>query len=145
MGNRQVAEQWARAMRDRDAVALTELVHPDIVVSYPQSGEIIRGQDNLLAIASNYPTGLPETDLSELHGTEESVQVTSPLPFGIPTITVAGGGDTFVLEGVAQYPDGGVFHVAMIVQVRDGRIARETSYFAPPFDPPEWRAPFVEP
>lgn len=145
MGNRQVAEQWARAMRDRDAVALAELVHPDVVVSYPQSGEIIRGKDNLLAAVSNYPTSLPETELSELHGTEESVHVRSPLPFGMPTITVAGGGDTFILEGVARYPDGGVFHVAMIVRVRDGLVANETSYFAPPFDPPEWRAPFVEP
>lgn len=145
MGNRQVAEQWARGMRNRDVDALAELVHPDIVVTYPQSGEVIRGRDNLLATASNYPTGLPETDLSGIHGTQEDVQVTSPLPFGMPTITVVGGGDTFVLEGVTEYPDGGIFHVAMIIQVRDGLVASETSYFAPPFDPPEWRAPFVEP
>ena len=145
MHNWQVAEQWAHGMRNRDVAALEELVHPDIVVTYPQSGEVMRGRENLLAMVSNYPTDLPETTLSELHGPHEHVQVSSPLPFGIPTITVVGEGDTFVLEGVATYPNGDVFHVAMIIEVRDGKVASETSYFARPFEAPEWRAPYVEP
>jgi hypothetical protein len=31
-----------------------------------------------------------------------------------------------------------------IGKFRDGKLAEETSYFAAPFDPPEWRQPFVE-
>ena len=144
MHNRQVAEQWARGMRTRDLAPLEELVHPDIVVTYPQSGEVIRGRENLLGMVASYPTDLPETTLAELHGPHEHVQVSSPLPFGIPTITVVGEGDTFVLQGVSTYPDGGIFHVAMIIEVRDGMVASETTYFARPFEAPEWRKPFVE-
>jgi hypothetical protein len=32
----------------------------------------------------------------------------------------------------------------VLVQVRDGKIYRETAYFAAPFEAPEWRAPWVE-
>jgi hypothetical protein len=32
----------------------------------------------------------------------------------------------------------------MLIELVDGRIHRESSYFAEPFDPPAWRAPYVE-
>jgi len=41
--------------------------------------------------------------------------------------------------------DGRIYHVVMIVEFRDGKIVRETRYYADPFDAPEWRAQWVEP
>jgi hypothetical protein len=38
-----------------------------------------------------------------------------------------------------------VYDVANIVEFRDGRIWRETRYYAAPFDPPDWRSQWVEP
>ena len=50
----------------------------------------------------------------------------------------------FVAEGVATYPDGGVYHVAMIMHFEGGEVRRETWYFGEPFEAPEWREPFTD-
>lgn len=143
--NRRIADAWIQGVQDGDVAALAALMHPDIVVTYPQSGEVIRGRENYVAMLSNFPGGLPPTEVDLLIGGEESVQVFSPLPFSIPTVTVTGSGDRFIAEGLVEYPDAGLFHFASIVKVHDGKIAEETDYFAAPFEAPEWRRPYVEP
>ena len=143
MNNHQVAERYVKAAVDQDLSVLTELAHPDIVVTYPQSGETIRGRDNYLAMLSSYPGGLVQLDHLETQGTPESIQVISS-PFGLPRITVSSAGNIFFMEGVAQYPDDGIFNLVGFIEVRDGMVTRETSYFAAQFDPPAWRASFVE-
>jgi hypothetical protein len=32
----------------------------------------------------------------------------------------------------------------VIVELRDGKVAKSTTWYAPPFEAPQWRAPFVE-
>jgi SnoaL-like protein len=93
----------------------------DYVMEMPQSGERIGGRDKMRAFQDAYPN-----------------------PPSIKLRRIIGRGDLFVLEGVSDY-GGEIFHVADIVEFRDGRIARETRYYAPPFDPPQWRAQWVEP
>ena len=145
MDNRQVVEQLAQYTIDRDLEGLARLLHPDVVVRYPQSGEVLRGRDNYLTMLSNYPEGLPEADLEEPHGAKQHVQVSSPIPFAVPTVTVIGSGDTFILEGEAgPYPDGMVYKLVTIVKLRDGKLAEQTAHFAAPFDSPDWRRPYVE-
>jgi ketosteroid isomerase-like protein len=45
-------------------------------------------------------------------------------------------------------PGGGVFNVCVILEFRDGKIARETRYYAEPFQAPagsaQWRLPTEE-
>ena len=55
-----------------------------------------------------------------------------------------GGGDMFVVEGTIDYGDGVPVSYVGIGEVRDGKIARMTEYFANPFEAPAWRADFVE-
>ena len=55
-----------------------------------------------------------------------------------------GGGDVFVVEGSIDYGDGVPVSYVGIGEVRDGKVARMTEYFANPFEAPAWRAPFVE-
>jgi hypothetical protein len=38
-----------------------------------------------------------------------------------------------------QYPDGRVWFTVMLLELRDGKVWRETSYWAEPFDQPQWR------
>jgi hypothetical protein len=38
----------------------------------------------------------------------------------------------------------GPVNTVSIMELRDGKVARETHYFADPFEPPEWRARWVE-
>ena len=144
MNNRQVVEQFVEAMRSQDLDTHAKLVHPDIVVRYPQSGETISGRDNYQAMLASFPGGLGQTSEFDTHGPRESVQVVSPFPFGMPSITISGSGDTFIMEGLADYQNEGVFYIAAIVQILSGLVARATFYFAAPFEAPQWRAAFVD-
>ncbi len=129
---------------NRDPLASAQLMHPDIVVRYPQSGEVIKGRDNYVAMLSNYPSGLPEGEIVDIRGEREAVQVSRPLPFGPPIITVMGSGDTFIIEGTTDYADMGRFNLVAILKLDDGLVSEEVWYWAAPFDAPEWRRPFVE-
>ncbi|MGH9246903.1 MAG: hypothetical protein ACRD29_21830 [Acidimicrobiales bacterium] len=63
-----------------------------------------------------------------------------------PTIRprrVVGAVHVWVVEATSDY-GGRTYHVADIVEFRDGKILRETRYYADPFEAPEWRAPWVE-
>jgi len=55
-----------------------------------------------------------------------------------------GGGDVFVVEGTIDYGDGIPVSYVGIGEMRDGKVARMTEYFANPFEAPAWRADFVE-
>jgi hypothetical protein len=59
-------------------------------------------------------------------------------------IHLSGSGDDFVNTGTIKYPDGSTWHHVTLMTLRGGKIWRETTYFAEPFEAPEWRAPFAE-
>lgn len=142
MDNREVAERCIAAFKRDDIEGAREYIHPDFVATYPQSGEVFRGRDNYLEMLANFPTP-PLVDMEIAHGGYQQVQVTST-PFGPPTISVIGSGDTFVVEGVNRYRNEGVFNVVTILKVENGLVMEETSYFAEPFEAPEWRRQYSE-
>jgi SnoaL-like domain len=133
---------FRRAVRDSDAQAMREgverlfahggpetlspeaeyeLRHEDYVLEMPQSGERIRGREAMRAMQEAFP-----------------------MP---PTITlrrVIGGGPVWVIEGVNDYA-GDVWHVVAVLELSDdGRILRDTRYYAGPVQPPDWRSAWVE-
>ena len=59
-------------------------------------------------------------------------------------VRVAGTGDSWWGEWRITYPDGQVYDCVDLIELREGKVWRETVYWAPPFDAPEWRRPFVE-
>ncbi len=61
-----------------------------------------------------------------------------------PIVQISDTGDLATNEGKGVWPDGRTYHWVQILEYRDGLVWRETQYFAEPFDPPEWRLPFVE-
>ena len=144
MDNHQIAKRYVDAVMAADPQRMAEVVCDDVEVQYPQSGEVIRGRDNYLAVLENYPGGLAGTVDMELSGASREVSVVRPAPFSMPQITVSGSGNLFVAEGVATYPDGGVYYVAMIMHFEGGEVRRETWYFGEPFEAPAWREPFTE-
>jgi ketosteroid isomerase-like protein len=128
--NRKTVEQFLQAMATNDWEAQDRLLADDFVEEYPQSGERIRGKANRRAIIENYPRGEPR-----------DVNASGPAP-KLPVI--AGNGDHFTATGQVKYPNGETWHVVSLVEIRDGKIARMTDYFAAPFEAPAWRAPYVE-
>lgn len=138
--SRQIFERYLRAIAERDLATLRELTHPDFEDLYPQSGELIRGFANMEAVITNYPGSTTGLGLEHIVGGEERF-VQSPL---FTMIRVEGDHDA--LTGIQRvgYPDGSVWLAIALCQLKDGLVYRMESYFAPLFDPPAWRAPWVE-
>jgi ketosteroid isomerase-like protein len=115
-----VRQIFARLFEHMSPEEEFELRDPEYVMEMPQSGELIRGRENMRSMQENYP-GPPSIELRR----------------------VVGGGDVWVVEARSDY-DGRVYRVVDIVEFRGGKILRETRYYADPFDAPEWRAEWVE-
>lgn len=119
--NRATIDAPVAAMNGKDLAALDRVFTDDIVMEWPQSGELINGGDNRRAIYSRFPS--------------------------LPTFTphrITGSGDVWTLEASLDYGDGDPFQCVFLFQMRDGLIAREIAYWAKPFPAPGWRAPWVE-
>jgi hypothetical protein len=52
---------------------------------------------------------------------------------------VTGEGDVWVAELTVRYDEGPANYGVSILEIRDGRIARETIYVAEGFEAPGWR------
>ena len=138
--NEEVVRRYLEAHRVHDYDTVGTLRHDDWMIEWPQTGERVRGHANDRAIMDHWPEGLPEAGRVRVTGSEDRWVST-------PSNTihrVVGSGDTWWIDGTATYPDGTTWFVAAILMLRDGKLSRETWYFAPPLGAPEWRAPWVE-
>lgn len=119
----ELIEQHFAGLIAGDEQAYAALVHEDFVQDWPQTGERVRGKQACLNIARNYPGGPPQVKLG----------------------LITGEGDHWVAQAVSRYPDGIDYHMVAILELRDGKVARETDYFGPTYPAPEWRRQWVEP
>jgi len=96
----------------------------DYVMEMPQSGERIRGRENMRAFQEAFPdrSGLPS--------------------IRIKRVLVRDG--LWVVESVTDYDGEQIFYGAAILELKDGKIWRDSRYFAEPFEAPEWRSRWVE-
>lgn len=141
MTNQELVRRYAEAVVDQDFDALDALRHPEWTALWPQSGELVRGSANDRAIVEGYPGGAPKLEpKGRLVGSEDRWAV-SPLG-GV--YRVAGQGENWWSEWEMIYPDGRSWHTVILLELRDGKIWRETAYWAEPFEAPAWRAPYVE-
>ena len=118
----ELIEEHFEGLAAGDEAAYTELVHEDFVQEWPQTGERVRGKEACLNIARNYPGGPPQ------------------MTFG----SVTGEGDHWAVRAMSRYPDGTDYHVVSLLELRDGKVARQTDFFAPMYPAPEWRRQWVE-
>jgi ketosteroid isomerase-like protein len=127
--NRATVERLTSMMNSGDLSTLAENIQgsvtDDFVEEWPQSGERIRGAEGVRQLAENYPRAT---------GTNPRMRVRR----------VSGSDDVYTIEGVIDYGDGVPVSYIGIAEMRDGRVARLTEYFANPFEAPEWRSGMVE-
>lgn len=126
--NMAIAAEFERVLHSGDMAAMTKLTQEwatdDFLQEWPQSGERLT-KDASIRLSESY---------DEMSGTT-------------PTFTykrMLGGGDVFVIEGTVDYGDGVPVSYVGVGELRDGKVAKMTEYFANPFPAPEWRKPFVE-
>jgi len=103
-----------------DFAAEHDIYCDDAVLDYPQSGERIRGRDNI----------------------RESRYV-QPSKKRFTVRRIIGRGDLWVTEFTLTYDDTPSY-VVSIMEFRDGLVAHETQYFAERFEPGPSRAHLVE-
>jgi ketosteroid isomerase-like protein len=92
----------------------------DAVLEYPQSGERIRGRDNIRITRTIQP---------------------NKKRFAVRRVT--GSGDLWVTEFTLRY-DGKPSYTVSIMEFSGDKVARETQYFADPFEASASRAQWVE-
>ena len=140
--NREIVEEFVRAIEAKDLDAQLALLADDFVEEMPQSGERTNGRENYRRIYESYPGGVGTADAEgkRIIGSEDRWVMTptfSPL-------RIVGSGDTYTYVGTIRYSAGDAWQLIAIVQLRDGKVARSTTWYAAPFEAPDWRAPFVE-
>lgn len=118
--NEAVIERLIACINERDIGVMDELFHDDATMDWPQSRERVRGAANRRAIYGAFPQ--------------------------LPTITprrMVSAGDLVVAEASLDY-DGPVYETVFIFELSEGKIRKETAYWSEPFEPPAWRAEWVE-
>lgn len=135
--------RYVRAIAELDVATLEQMIHPDFVGFYPQSGERFRGFAAMRAQLENYPGGLRGGELPEaaakIVGAEERWAITPGY-----TVLPLAGPERYTTIARAKYPDDSRWWVVSIVELHEGKIYRAETYFAPDFDPPEWRRGIAE-
>ncbi len=121
MDEQQVRRFLADLFSDLSAEAEYEMRHEDYVMEMPQSGERIRGREKMRLFQEDYPAP-PIIQLRRVVVRES----------------------LWVIEGVNDYGEGQLFTVVLIIELKDGKMWRDTRYYAKPFEAPEWRALLVE-
>ncbi|HEY6749433.1 MAG TPA: nuclear transport factor 2 family protein [Mycobacteriales bacterium] len=116
-GVRAALRHYADRSAAGDSDGAHEIYTEDAILDFPQSGERFEGVSNLKAWRKDYPAKV-DFDLRRVRGAE----------------------DVWVTEIGIRYDDGPWNYGVAIYEFRDGKVARETIYYAEPFPAPEWRA-----
>jgi hypothetical protein len=97
-----------------------QIYREEAVLEYPQSGERIRGRPNI-----------------------QASRVAQPSAKRFTVRRIVGAGDLWVTEFTLAY-DGRPSYSVSVMEFLDGKVARETQYFADAFEPGPSRAQWVE-
>lgn len=131
-------DAFAAMFKTNDWARLGEFVAEDAVFEYPQSNERFRGLTNIRAQFENYPDLEPDsTKLQEVIG--GATYALTPM---YTVVAVDGSGNRGTALVRVRYPDGSRWWAVNLYEVRDGKIARSRTFFAPEFEAPDWRVPF---
>ena len=106
------------------AGVLDDLATDDFVQDWPQSGERIR-KEGSRKINEQYTDKTGDAPKMQIRAIRDS-------------------GDLVVIEGTIDYGNGVPVSYVGIAEFEGGKVHHITEYFADPFEPPAWRAPFVE-
>jgi len=118
--NEAIVERLIACINDKRIEIMDELFHDDATMDWPQSRERVRGAVNRRAIYGAFPQ-LPTITPRRMFSSGEIVVAEATLDYGGPT-----------------------YETVFIFEFRDGKIEKETAYWSDAFDPPDWRAEWVE-
>ena len=118
--SRERVEQFFAASERGDFDALATMVDDEMVMAWPQSGEVFKGRDNVF-------------------GAMRAVEV-KPEFAGPARIT--GSGDVWVLMAPLRYGTE-ILHYVAVLELEAGKVRRATGYWGAPFPAQGARASFT--
>lgn len=118
---RKLLEEHWRASAAGEIDAEHDIYDDGVICEYPQSGERIVGRSNLQALRGHHPGK----------------------PSGFHVRRIVGEGSLWVTEYTILYQGQAAYTVSMM-EFRNGKVVRETQYFADPFEAPAWRSQWVQ-
>ena len=121
MESRHIIERFWSSVEAKDLAAMTAMIHPDIRMEWPQSGERFTGIDNGVAAMT---------------ATEEKPEVA-----GLPRIV--GSGAVWTVTLPLRYGEE-IYHYVGIFELEGELIRRTTEFFAAPFPANPARAPYTD-
>lgn len=104
------------------AEAEDRIRHENYTMEWPQSGERLRGRQKMMEFQEAHEGSRP--------------------PRRLRRVLVREG--LWVVEGVLDYGGGREVDFVLILELRDGKVFRETRYYADPFEAPDSRAQWFE-
>ena len=108
------------------AEAVYEMSADDVINEFPQSGERFRGRDKIAAMNRSYAGTTGTTPKATLR------RILKP-------------GEAWVIESTIDYGDGTpVSSISIVETGPDGKVVKQTDYFANPFEAPAWRSQYAE-
>jgi len=104
-----------------DEVKVHEIYTDDAVLEFPQGRERIRGKANMYAFRAAFPAKVR-----------------------LKMWRISGSGDVWINQGHITYDDAPPSNSITIMEFQGDKVFRETVYICDPWDPPAWRAQWVE-
>jgi hypothetical protein len=118
---RETIARFFAAIQAGDREVLQDVLRPDAVTRWPQSGERMTDAMSCIRVYENYPGGPPSFSISR----------------------ISGSGEVWAAELVSTYGEDRWYTISLI-EFDGVQIARMTDYFGPSLPAPEWRSAFVE-
>jgi len=120
-----IKELFAKGDMREFGQELQGLTDENVVLEFPQSGERFVGRDKIKTMYDGY---------SETTGTAPKAKLRRVLKPG----------QAWVIESTIDYGDGTPVSAVSLIEFEDGKVVRQTDYYANPFPAPDWRKPFRE-
>jgi ketosteroid isomerase-like protein len=141
LSNEDLVRRYLDAGGRNDLDALEAMRTSEWQMRWPSSGELVPSSAAYRSIHQQFPGGFPRFDTLRIVGTEDRY-IVSPAN---TVLRIAGNGDVWIGEARLRYGDGTEWYQVKLLELRDGKVHRETDYWAPITDPPAWRAALSEP
>lgn len=138
--NEETVRRYFEADTRNHLDTLESLRTEDWQLRWPSTGELVPSSAVYREIHENFPGGYPQYDAIRLIGSEDRYVLTA----ANTVLRIAGSGDVWIGEARLRYGDGSEWYAVKVLELRDGRVHRDTDDWSPVGDPPAWRAALTE-
>ena len=133
--NEALARRYLEAGARNELDDLEKMRTSDWQLRWPATDELVPSSAAYRTIHEHFPGGFPRFTDIRFAGPDDRYLMTPAYTI----VRVAGAGDLWLAEARVRYRDGSEWCLAKALELRDGRVRRETDYWAKVEERPGWR------